>query len=219
MLGLFHKAPRRAAPPARLRPRLFLERLETRDCPSTLTMGVTYGQQGSITLSGTLTDEGPTNGVTVQISGVASGSTTTDANGNYTITLTAGALGTAKAATADGKSNVASVMLNWTAPVIQNFACVELPNHWFTFTGKVIGPDAGGLTVSFGGAPESLQNQSTTTAADGTFSFTIQLNGTVDDNGIASAVVTNRWGQTSACAYCDVYQTCATVANSKAWDQ
>jgi hypothetical protein len=157
--------------------------------------------------------------VTVQISGVASGSTTTDANGNYAITLTAGALGTAKAATADGKSNVASVALNWSAPVIQDFACVELPNHWFTFTGKVIDPDAGGLTVRFGGGPESLQNQSTTTAADGTFSFTIQLNGTVDDNGTASAVVTNWWGQTSACAYCDVYQTFAISANSKAWNQ
>jgi hypothetical protein len=207
MLGLFRRTARSVARPKSLRPRLFLERLETRDCPSTLTLAVSYGTQKTITLSGHLSDNGPLAGKTVNFSGAATGSATTDGNGDYSLTLSANSLGTVRAYTSDGQSNIPSITLTSNTPVIQNFGWVEMPNHWFTFTGKVIDESPGGLVVQFGGAPESMQNKSVTVAADGTFSFTIQLDGTINDNGTVSAVVTDWWGLTSAAAYCVVRQT------------
>src|SRR5262245_11656930 len=50
-----------------------------------ITLSVSYGAQRTVTLSGRVVDEVP-GGRTVALSGAASGMTTTDANGNFSIT-------------------------------------------------------------------------------------------------------------------------------------
>jgi hypothetical protein len=174
-----------------------------------ITLSVTYGTQRSITLTGRVIDTAPS-GLTVWIGGAATGSTITDANGNFSVTLTAASLGTVTATTVNSWgmfSNTASVVLTDTQPVIQNFYCTVLPDGWYQFSGQVVGNNLAGLTVYFGGVPVSLQNQKATVLADGTFTLQLQLNGTPSDNGTVTANVTDWWGLAANTAYCDVQQT------------
>jgi hypothetical protein len=187
--------------------RLYLERLETRECPSTLSLSVAYGTQRNVTLSGQLTNAPNVGGQTIRIWGVASGTAVTDASGNYSVTLTASGLGQVSAATADMHSNTAHVMLTDTAPTISNFVATESSGDIWTFSGHVsYSHRMQGLTVTFGGQVASLQGQTTTVNASGYFTFTIQLNGTMGDNGMATAVIDDSWGMLSNTAMANVYQ-------------
>jgi hypothetical protein len=212
MLGFLTRNRPKAVPPFLRRGRLFLERLETRDCPSVLTMSATYEPQQHVLFSGHVSDTGSTAGLTVQISGAASGKPTTDANGNFSIDLVAAQLGNVQGQTADGKSNVVQITLASQAPQIVNFGVVEGPGGYFTFSGRVVAPSYQGLTVSFGGDPASLQGQTAQVDANGVFQITIKLSGTTNDNGTAIVTATNWWGQSTE-AYCDVYQTVVTNGN------
>lgn len=174
-----------------------------------LTLSVAYGDEKQITLSGKVIDEAP-GGRTVTFNGAATGTTTTDANGNFSITLTATTLGTVGAYTMDPAghpSNSATVTLTSTAPKITNFYCTEEGDGWFEFHGQVTDEDVQGLVVRFGGALVSLQNQTDQVEGDGWFHFRIQLNGTQSDEGTATAQVTDWWGLTSNIATDDVHQT------------
>jgi hypothetical protein len=154
-------------------------------------------------------DEAP-GGLLVMITGSATGTTITDASGNFSVTLTASSLGAVYASTMDPSgqfSNTASVMLSSAKPVIENFYCTVLPDGWYQFSGRIVDDSAAGLTVYFGGVAVSLQNQKATVLADGTFTLQIRLNGTVTDNGTVTANVTDWWGQAAATAFCDVQQT------------
>jgi hypothetical protein len=220
MLGLLTRSRR----PARTAPRSFrpsLERLETRDCPSALTLNVTYGAGRQITLSGQVTSGqtgggltsagnnfiGPVqntgmSGVTVVFRGSASGSAVSDPNGNFSLTTNASNLGEVNAVTSDGQSNTASVFLSQGGgPVISNFAATEEGNsHYWDITGHVTDGNfsAQGLTVLIGGAPVTINNsgqgRSAAVDAAGNFDLCICLNGTSSDNGNISAMVADAWG-------------------------
>jgi hypothetical protein len=183
-----------------------LEGLEARDCPSTITENITYGTGKTISVWGTLSDTGgPPGGQTVTISGMASGSTTTNSSGCYGITLTATALGNVYAKTAD--SNQASVTLVDTAPFIDTFTTEERPGDIWIISGHVeydCHPEQ--LVINLAGIP-SLQGKTVTVDAGGNWSLTIQLNGTSTDNGTISAVTTDPWGNASNTAFAVVYQT------------
>ncbi len=117
--------------------RLGLERLETRDTPSTLTMSATYGLGHNVTLSGNLSGTSTPANQTICITGVASGMAETDANGNFSVTIQANTLGEVDAQTMDGASNVASVTLTDTAPKCFNFGGVPEGNNMWVFSGTV----------------------------------------------------------------------------------
>ncbi|HYH67357.1 MAG TPA: hypothetical protein VD866_21850 [Urbifossiella sp.] len=92
------------------------------------------------------------------------------------------------------------------APRIINLAGVETGIGWYRFTGQVVdSTTVGGLTVTFAGVP-SLQGQTTTTAADGTFSFTIRVNTDGSDVGEVRAQTTAN-GLTSDEASCYISPT------------
>ena len=85
------------------------------------------------------------------------------------------------------------------APVITNFTASAIGGGWYLISGTVLDERPGGLTVTFGGTVTTMQGQTTTTAANGSFSVLVQLqtNGsdtgyitasTVDDRGVASNV-------------------------------
>jgi hypothetical protein len=174
-----------------------------------LTFSVSYGALKQITLSGKLIDESPANR-TVTFSGSASGTATTDANGNFSVTLTANSLGSVSASATDAanhSSNTAMVTLASSAPVISNFHVSEEPEGWYEFTGDVTDESPFGLTVHFGGAPVSLVGKTCTVDLAGEFCLRIQLNGLDSDNGTASAWLSDWWGQMSNTAQDIVYQT------------
>src|SRR5581483_5122664 len=149
-------------------------------------------------------------GWVVYFSGAASGIAITDSNGDYSVTLTADSLGEIDAITMDSSFiQVArtSATLASEAPEIEDFCYSAQPDGWYKFTGRVIDESPAWLTVRFGGGPSSLSDQTTTVAADGSFEFWIQLNGTASDEGTATAQVTDWWGLESELALCDVHQT------------
>jgi hypothetical protein len=69
------------------------------------------------------------------------------------------------------------------APQITNFTANPLGGGTYRISGRVIDVSPGGLTVSFSGSVATLNGYTTTTAADGTFSFDIQLQTNGTDTG------------------------------------
>src|SRR5436305_72869 len=88
--------------------RLWLEQLESRDCPSSssgpsLTMALNMNGQKSVTLSGVVSDNtsSPAN-LTVNFTGVVNATAVTDQSGYYSLTMDADCLGDIAASTMDG---------------------------------------------------------------------------------------------------------------------
>jgi hypothetical protein len=90
------------------------------------------------------------------------------------------------------------------APQIVSFGAVEVGQGMWDFTGTVIDANPAGLTVKFGGEPESLQGTSTTTIANGNFDYATMLNTNGSDNGTATAQTTDGQGLASNVATCGV---------------
>jgi hypothetical protein len=158
--------------------------------------GITYGHQRSITITGKVVAENPA-GLMVSIFGVASGSTTTDSAGNFSVTLTASALGDVNAQTADdnGESNVATEALSVPPPEIDCLTCIEQTGNSFVIRGHVNCPDPQGLVVKFGGEVTAVAGQSAIVDPDGYFQIVVTV--PPDQNGEVAAQVTDYWGQQS----------------------
>ncbi len=207
MLGLLSRQKKSSSPVAR-QARPWLERLEDRCVPSTLTASVTYGTARSITLTGTETADGSVSGKTITIWGVASGSTTTDTNGNFSITLTASSLGDVRLKDTDGSSNIVTITLTDTAPALTSFTAVEGSGNVWCFSGTVAyNRSFSDLTIYFAGTPISIQGKTTTVDNTGHFELYLTLNGLASDNGTVSASATDAWGLTSNTLTDTVHQT------------
>jgi hypothetical protein len=73
------------------------------------------------------------------------------------------------------------------APRIIDLVGTETEIGWYRFTGQVVNSaTVGGLLITFGGVP-SLQGQTTTTAADGTFTLTVPVRTDGTDTGEVTA--------------------------------
>ncbi len=171
-----------------------LEELEPRNCPSTISLSVGAVSPGSkqISLSGQVADTSSPGGLTVLLSGVVGGTATTDANGNFSATLTASGQGIVYAATSDGQSNIVQAAVTDPGTVIDEFWASTGSLNVFTFTGHVQGGYQGEV-VNFSGLKD-LDGQSATVDANGGFRFTTQLDGRQDDEGDAYAQATDAWG-------------------------
>jgi hypothetical protein len=179
--------------------RPFLERLEDRCSPANLTMNIAYGSEHMVTLSGQLTGAGNNANQLVKLSGVVSGSTTTDTNGNYTINLKASALGSLTAVATNPQTQQTDAQANATlvdnGPVISNFKAVE-EGSVIVFTGKVTDNwDPSGLVVTLGGDP-MLNGVTATVNADGTFSVGVPYH-QIDYSFTATAQTTDSWDEAS----------------------
>jgi hypothetical protein len=210
MFGLLKRTPRRAAPSVRpvRTVRLGLEALESRYCPSAaLSVGVYYGPQTTVTLFGTLSGTSTPAGQGITLSGEVNGSATTDANGNYSITLQASALGQVEASWwVNGVSQAsATTNLSVAPPNIDQFNAIQYPGDYWLFTGHVSDYSPNGLTIEFGGL-KSLQGVTTNVNSSGNFSYGVQLNGSSNDNGWADAATYDWYGQESNCGMAQVTQ-------------
>ena len=162
----------------------------------TLTLHLSYLSKNNIYLTGKVSAPSPA-GLTVTITGVASGTVTTDASGNYAICLPASGVGKVSATVTDVWGQVsaaASATVSGTKPVIVNFTATRVSGTTWTFSGTVDDATPGGLSVQLSGLP-SLRGKSVTTADDGAFSITITL--APGETGTAGAQVTNWFGLTS----------------------
>jgi hypothetical protein len=192
-------------PPRRRQARLQLEHLESRDVPSTLSVSVNWGIDRVYSLTGKLTDTATPGGQTVVFSGVVNGTTVTQSDGSFMFLPGNPTLGTVTASTA-GASPV-SINVADTPPVITALHAVQSSGNYWCFDGQVsYSGNPCDVTVKFGGAPVSLQNQSVTCDMTGHFDLWLMLNGTSTDNGTFTAQGVTSWGTLSDVASGNVYQ-------------
>lgn len=204
--------PRKPAVPQHGRP--FLERLEDRISPAifpgggpppppppgpeTVSVNVTYDPNRQVTLTGQLSGQsGPLAYQGINLGGVVNGSTLTDSQGNYTITLGVSQLGQVTAASADGQSNTATATLVNGAPVISSFTATFEGGGMWEIAGSVSGAPTQGESVSFGGIP-ALNGASANVNPDGSFTLFIMVNN--GNGGIATAQAVDWWGDISPVA-------------------
>src|SRR5262245_60265610 len=187
------------------RPRL--EVLEGREVPATLTLSVAYGVSRQITLSGSLIDHPNPSLQTINVSGKATGTTMTNMQGQFSVTLEATGLGTVIAAVMDSSTTPVSVTLT-DAPLSLTFDAVEATGHVWTLQGQInYSQRPPALIVYFGGSPTSLQMMTTGATSSGHYELGVMLNGTPSDNGIAWAKVVSPWGTESPLALDSITQT------------
>jgi hypothetical protein len=203
MFELLTRSTRSRKSLARRTTTLCLERLEDRFSPSlvvsdSLTLGVTYPQANQATFSGQLTSpSGPIANATITLSGAANATTTTNSQGNYSITLSVPQLGTEYAASSDPQAIAAPCVMDNIPPTITSFTAVAEGNGLWLLSGTVVGGPTEGEVVNFGGITP-LQGQSTTVNSDGTFDFYAIIPS--GEGGWASAQAVDCWGQTSQIA-------------------
>jgi hypothetical protein len=164
--------------------------------PPSVQLSVTYGQNRAVTLSGTVSDESP-DGRLVTFTGSATGTTTTAADGTFSVQLPATSLGAVQAVTTDPwglTSAAAQVTLTNVRPQITNFSASQESGNTWTFSGTVVDECPQGLRVQLGGLG-SLTGQSATVAENGNFFLTQNL--LPGERGTATASVTDWWGSAS----------------------
>ncbi len=198
--------------PAERRPSRFarpcLEALEDRYAPATLTLNVSYGYGHSVTLSGDLTNTSLPGGQLISIQGVVNGQALTNAQGHYTYSANAPYLGTVAAQKTDGSSNVASNAITDAAPVITVLDAIEGANRMWTIQGTLTyHRPFDTLTVNFGGAPAHISGTRATAGSDGSFSLSVELDGTANDNGEMWARAVSPYGLVSDYVYENIHQT------------
>lgn len=199
MFGLLTRPSRSRKSLVRRSTPLCLERLEDRLCPAeTISLNVTYLPGSEATFSGHLQNQnGPMANQVINLTGPVQASTTTDSQGNYSVTQAVPQLGTEYAASADGLSNIAQFTLQGGGVTIGNFSATDLGNGYWLFSGTVSGASTQGAVVNFSGITP-LQGQSTSVNADGTFSFYATV--PPDQIGTVNAQAIDWWGDASPTA-------------------
>ena len=178
-----------------------------------LTIWVSGESSGIATINGKLADLDPAS-ETVQFSGAASGSVTTDSSGNFSVTVYTANVGNLFASATDlwgQTSNTEEVSVPADVIGIVDFAAIRETSNVWTFEGRVIGAVPGEVTVQLGGLPSLNSSAPFAVAGDGTFAMTETLGanewGTAtalaidsDDNqsNLAAAMVFNHNGSWSA---------------------
>jgi hypothetical protein len=164
---------------------------------ASLCVFVAQGPNRTVTVTGQVFGNSP-GGLAVTLSGVVSGSMTTDANGMFTYTGTASAAGQIHATVTDawGVTASSSTTLLNLPPIIINFQAINNGNNTWTFIGQVQDEYATGLVVRLSGIPSlDNNNASATVQANGAFSYTISLQ--PGENGSVTAECIDLWGQSS----------------------
>jgi hypothetical protein len=203
MLGCFLPAfsPRLQAASLRRRFRPQLEALETRDCPSGGPLSITSFTTAVVTgkvvhLSGQIQDTNTNVIVTLNFTGAAKGAATAATDGSFAVDVTAANLGTVTAVATDDQSatsDAATAQIVCAPPQIQGFRAVHTGGNYWTLSGTVVAQTAGNVLVNFGGLTV-LINTNTSSQADGTFSFTVDLQG---QTGQVTAQAIDCWNQPS----------------------
>ncbi len=175
------------------RARLYLEALETRECPTApnLMFSIQSISGATVTLSGVVFDQDPTT-CNVNFWVVASASVTPpNSSGQFTLQAVTSAPGTIYGQAVDNQplySSVVQASLNGNPPSLTLNLASGVGNT-ATLSGQVTDASPSGLTVTFSGAITG----STTTDSNGNYSFTT----TNWTSGTVTAQTTDPWGRNS----------------------
>ena len=165
------------------------------------------GSGQNVSITGHVQDESAA-GLAVSFAGVASGSATTDAAGNFSLIALASGLGNVTASTSDVwgvASAPATATLSDPGPTVQLNA-PQVANGMVTISGTVSDLTPGGETIALSG----VVSGSAVTNSSGAFSLTAPYMGA----GTVTATATNVWKQTSAPAQTNVAATPAPAPTS-----
>lgn len=189
-----------------------LESLEGRLSPTamtaTLSLNVSYGLGRNVTLSGDLTATPNPGNQLITIQGMVNGQVVTDAEGRYSLSANANYLGVVSAQKADGSSSVATTAITDAAPIVSVFNAIEGAEGMWSLQGTVsYHRPFEALTVNFGGTAVSINGRTTEASSNGVFTLSVQLNGTVSDNGTIWAEAISPWGLVSSRMYETIHQT------------
>jgi hypothetical protein len=191
MFGLFKPSSLKKRSDKLRGPRLRVESLEERNCPSGfISLQETQLPGTLVDLSGAISSSEPTT-ETIVFTGVAPGQTAVDASGNFDLQTEATSLGVVTAAEVDSTGAVlatSNVTIASSTPSLTLTASFN-SNNTVVLSGQVTDDQPGGLTVSFSGAV----NGTAVTDADGNFS----LQTTVGSSGYVDASTINVWGLAS----------------------
>src|SRR5262249_33281107 len=157
----------------------------------------------TVVITGVVQDDRST-AVTVNFTGVVSGSAQANALGKFSYTADATALENATGTAVDDQAQTSdprTVSVTSDRPVIVDFSGTHGAGDVWTFTGGVWDESRGGMVVRCGGLP-SLQGMTVQTGTDGNFRLTVQL--APAEAGTATAVATDCWGLESDPASCVV---------------
>jgi ribose 5-phosphate isomerase RpiB len=180
---------------------------------ATLTMQVAYDGGAEVTIWGALSSPtGDTAKQTVTLTGPFVGNvgpntvqTTTDASGNYSVTVQATGQGAVVAQASVPAAVAASVTLvdPGVAPVITRFyaSAEDTANYWLLQGTVQYAASYSGLVVQFGGQPVDIAGLTEAVGSDGTFQLAVELNGQASDNGLVTAVAVDSWGVQSQTAF------------------
>jgi hypothetical protein len=158
-----------------------------------LELAIAYECERWVTLSGRVLDADAA-GLSVTFTGKVNACTTTDANGNYSLTVEASALGHIFASTMDMgglASNIAQVTVQSQGPRIVQFDALHVTGNIWSITGRVEDESPAGLIITFSGLP-SLNGRTAVVQADGTFYLSWEIN--PNETGNVTGVVTDWWG-------------------------
>jgi hypothetical protein len=171
----------------------------------------TYGTGHIVNVSGSVSGPGA-GGSLVEIDGPIEGLVTTNADGSFSFSAPAKYLGNLMIGAVSSSlvsSNVVQDAVADVAPTIVSFTYTKLNNSTYQFTVQVnYQAPAAGLVVSFGGAPQMLQNETAVVQPNGslyTATLTIDSTNGVADTGTATAqIVSDWWGLSSNLASVEV---------------
>jgi hypothetical protein len=166
---------------------------------------VTAGRQ--VTFSGIVYDELPAS-CRISITGAATlPNVTPAADGSFTVTVTASALGTVQCQAWDEKgapSNLDFTVLESQKPVIDSFFYVQLGDNSYKLCGHVSGDGVQGLPVTFGGEVNAVRGLTATCDANGYFEVAFTENDP-NDTGLMTANFTDWWGESADTKTCMFY--------------
>jgi len=176
------------------RARLLVEPLEVRNLCSAspvLTLSAVPLTSTSLQINGSVQDANPS-GVQISYKGAASGSTTTDSNGNFAITLTNLVVGRPLSFigldSQQLQTNAATTILEDPASNLM-IAVNTGPSNAVTVNGQLSGSNSGGQTITFGGTLVA----STVTNSNGAFTYS----GTSSGTGMMTITAPNGTGTTT----------------------
>jgi hypothetical protein len=175
--------------------------------PPTVILYLAQQQGHSVLLDGWVDDDdGSVDGLPVTLSGVACGSTTTNANGYFRITLTASALGAIGATAMDDEGDMSDTywrQLTNIKPEILNFHATQVVGG-YVISGTVNDEWAPGTIVTLQSSVRALDGMQLTVQSNGTFS-TLYNPGKGFLGCSIVATVKDGWGSISDPAMCSIF--------------
>jgi hypothetical protein len=192
--------------------RLHLECLEGRINPTPVLSNISaHYVNNQMVLTGQLQDDSLANN-TIQISGAATGRTTTDASGNFTFTAGENTLGQLTIVGVDANSQTSDAYyLNVQAPPIVYLSIMSTHQTNVTLQGSVVAPNPAGFVVQIFGVCSS----SVVTDANGQFSITLPASSL----GSIYADTTDSLGQVSNIAVANLQFAPPTFGDVGYWEQ